>query len=272
MIPIDIEALLTWAWTIELPKANAATEPVEIRTAAPSTWSLEQRRATSGAGGMGAMLADAGDLDFRNRFGVTPDHGARRGPHPDAVALWGAVRALDDIDFVFPAGWSPYDDMGDAVVSIEGVEALRNGLERIAVRLGDERIARRRLARQLVERHAVLGTAPDWRADAPVRKYVRGSGGGGHPAWFRKVTLLDKGGKPYEVEQDGYNKTRQRPYPGAYRKTFLDPDPTPAIVRRAEYQLWHMALGTLAADVDGRLTGHRLLAWSRPVAPWSPCH
>jgi hypothetical protein len=268
MIPIDIEALLTWAWTIELPKANAATEPVEIRTRADTTWGVERRPIGVG-GGFAAMQADLDDLDFRNRFGVTPDRGARVGPHPDAVTVHAAVRALDWTDFVFPAGWSPYADMGDDLGD-EGVDALRRGLDRVTVRVGDEQVARRRLARQLVERHAVLGTAPDWRADVPVRKYVRGPAGGGHPAWFRKVTLYDKGGKPYEVEQDGFDARRRRPYPDAYRKTFLDPDPVFAVVLRAEYQLWRMALHAIRDEVGGALTAHRLVASARADAPWVP--
>ena len=95
-----------------MPKANGATEPVEIRTAALSTWSIEQRHAVSGAGGMGAMLADVEDPDFRNRFGVTLDHGApgraasRRRDH-----MGGGAGALDNTDFVFAAGGSPDGDM-----------------------------------------------------------------------------------------------------------------------------------------------------------------
>jgi hypothetical protein len=113
----------------------------------------------------------------------------------------------------------------------------------------------------------VLGTAPDWRAAVPLRKYVLAAKGS-HPAWFRKTTITTKTGEPYEVETDGFNPKSRRPYPDAYRKTFLDPDPVFAVVARAEWQLWHMALVTVAADIANRLTGHRLLPCAADPAPW----
>lgn len=268
MITIDVEALLHWAWTIELPKATPATEPV---TVAPSTWSSEEARRRGGWSMQPAMV-DVDDPDFRNRFGVTPDRGARTGPHPDAVTLWEAVKALDETDFVFPDGWSPYGDFNAAGgdLGAEGEAALVKGLERVTFTTGDgTRIAKSRLTRQIVERRAILGGCPEWRFDVPERRHVLAAHGQ-HPAWFRMVTLLDKGGKPYLAEVDGFNPRSRRPHADAYRKTFLDPDPIFAVVARAEYQLWRMALDTIVGDVGGRLTAHRLASCRLSFTPWQP--
>lgn len=254
---MDIEALLRWAYLDELPK-DQPDRPLSLGMA--GGWD-----AVSAFGEHMPLTVDDG---VRNRFGLVPDFSAAAGPHPDAVRVAAAVRALDDLDLAIPDDWCPFADLGD----MDG-EAARLAAEALGRITHLDAAGVRRLKtspRRLIEMHAILGGAPDWQAEAPVRKDVLGPNG--KPVWAMRRTVLvdtvDGKGKWVEMEVDGYNARRGRPYPEAYRKTYLDPCPVPAAVSRAEYEVWHAALGVLAVDLDGALADFAVRPTPRVARPW----
>ncbi|HUO55085.1 MAG TPA: hypothetical protein VMU18_10105, partial [Rhodoblastus sp.] len=121
----------------------------------------------------------------------------------------------------------------------------------------------RRTPRRLVVRHALLGGAPEWRIDPPEvvvdpRWYVR--------EVIRVGTLT--GFMEQEIEADGFDKVRRVPKPGAYRKTFLEPDPRDGVVSRAEYEVWRAALDVLFEDLRGTLSAFDVQPCGLPMRPW----
>lgn len=255
---IDIEHLVRWAYLDELPKVAAQPD----RLSGPQM--------VSG----GAVLARLSVLHtlvqeqgIANRYGVLPllDK-SPDGPHPDALAVASAVEALADFQVELPEGWNPLADMGD--LGAEGLDAVRRGLDRLAPPdAAGARKVRHPLSR-LVVRQAVLGSAPAWEAEAPTRRMVCSNG---KPRWFRRIVQTTAGAfGPIEqtIELDGFNSARQRPYPGAYRKFELDPDPMMSVVERGEHELWVSALAVLADLLTEGLSAHIALPPARPARPW----
>jgi hypothetical protein len=124
----------------------------------------------------------------------------------------------------------------------------------------------------IVVKYAVLGGAPDWELERTRLEVERHDNG--RPKWFRLVMRWegDVGGNPelgswHDVEGDGFNAKARRPYPEAYRICRLEPDPTPAIQGRIEYELWRSALDWLVVETEG-LTEVRLQASPRALRPW----
>jgi len=250
--PIEIEKLLAWTFREELPKAGAARALTGIGFG-------RAHRAVEKFGEYLTLI----DCDGINRFGVVSDLMAMEEPDPDAIAVFEAVTALDEIEVELPEGWNPLADM-------EGIEAelpalLARALDKVTV--VDASGARRMKVGPgaLVTRHAILGDAPCWQAEQPERKVVLN--GRGAPAWFRSITVETSDG-PMRQEVDGFDPKGRRPFAGAYRKTFLDPDPLPAALARAEYEVWHSALDYLAAVLDGTLERFDALPSQRPARPW----
>ncbi|MEW6256900.1 MAG: hypothetical protein AB1592_13175 [Pseudomonadota bacterium] len=255
---IDIEHLVRWAYRDELPKV--AARPKRL-----------------GPGGMvsgAAVLAKLQELntlvqepDIANRYGVLPllEDGPDE-PHPDAICVAEAVEDLTGLDMEMPEGWNPLADMGD--LGAEGIDAVRRGLDRLAPMAGTGKRSIRQSLSRLVIRQAVLGAAPSWEAEMPTRRMICA---GGKPKWFRRVVQITQGAfGPVEqsIEIDGFNVARQRPFPGAYRKFELHPDPMMVVTERGEYELWVSALRVLTVILDGKLAAHVPLPPARPVRPW----
>lgn len=248
---IDVEEALRWAYRDELPKApRTGAGPMGVGEG----WSA--------MAAFGQYLTDIDDQ--RNGFGCVPDFTATTGPHPDAVAIFDVVQALDTIGPVdMPEDWAPIPDLGE--LGPAGADVVQRGLEKLISVDADGNERLRKTPRQLVEFHAMVGGRPEWVGDKPVRRLVMEHG---KPKWFRKVEIQCPGGHPYEIEVDGRDPRRKRPFPDAYRKEYLDPDPAEVVYDRALYQVWHAALGVVAADLAGRLQDMRLIGPAAPAEPW----
>lgn len=256
MKTITIEALLRWAYCEELPKAETAT--VEIGTAVMgSSWDAVAQQ--------GVLLCETVSDGRINSYGVVPVlawYGQE--PHEDAFAVHRAVGELASLDLDVPEGWAPLAGLG--LSEEEQDEALRRAMPRLASQndAGVWRLCGK--PAELLRRHAILGGAPHWEAEAPTARFVTVQG---KPAWFRKVSQTIRG-KVHWIEVDGYNKRSGRPYADAYRKTVLDPDPAQAAIDRAEYEVWHASLAYLAEVLSepGLLSAHRVLPPAAPARPW----
>jgi hypothetical protein len=245
---IGIEALLRWAYSEELPKVSAGGAlsflPAGFVTA--------------------SFAAEAGENVRVNRFGVVPDFSAPCGPHADALAIAGVVKSLDEFELAIPDGWDPFADLGE--MGGHRAAAIADVLARLTVIGLDGRRRLKTKPSRLIMRHAILGGCPDWRAEKPEVKFVCAANG--KPRWYVRQTVLDVSGIPFEVEADGYSKSAKRPVAGAYRKTYLDPDPVEAGVKRGEYEIWRAALDLLVGVLDGQLEANQALPCARPQRPW----
>jgi hypothetical protein len=253
---IDIEKLVSWAYRDELPKAV-------------------------GGGGIAPVVAGGWDaiaryselltmIDRTNAYGVVPTFALDdSGPHVDALAVHRAVVALDGFDLDLPNDWSPMDELG--AFGDLGAQAVAVALDRLTRVTGDGRRVLRKGAGALVRHHAIMGGCPDWQCDAPEMREIRGPNGG--PLWFRrKVERYDDAfGNSVEhsyEDADGWDKYKKRAKRGAYRKFCLAPDPVPALVARADYEVWHAALAMLVEDLAGALKAHEVRDTIRPARPW----
>lgn len=253
---IDIEALLAWAYRDELPKA-AASDHCALGPAAP-------RSGWQGVSSYGALLARVAC----NAYGVIPfDQGGE--PCADAVRVAAAVASLDACALELPDDWSPLADLGD--LGPEGAACCVRALDRVS--LIDRDGARRLKAspRRFVEKHAILGGCPDWRAETPALEPVRDIDTG-RALWFVKRRFSSDGafgevGEEVEMVVS-VNSSTSRPPADAYRKFRLEPDPTDAAVARAEYEVWRAALDVLVADLDGALERFDVLPSPRAWRPW----
>lgn len=255
MKTVTIEALLRWAYCEELPKAQP--EGGGIAVAMGGGWDAVSR--------FGELLCETVGDGRVSRYGVVPvSTWFGQEPHPDALAVHHAVGEIASLDLDVPEGWTPLAGLG--LADDEQAEALRRAMPRIAVR-NDAGVWRLRgKPAELLRRHAILGGAPHWQAEVPKARFVMAHG---KPAWFRKVSQTIRG-KVHWFEVDGYNKRSGRPWPDAYRKTVLEPDPALAAIDRAEYEVWYAALTYLAEVLaePGTLTAHRVLPPEAVARPW----
>lgn len=275
MKTIGIEALLRWAYCEELPKAPSQSMGL-IAPGFGGAWGGIER--------YGELLTVV-DAPV-NVYGVVPDFTAARGPHPDALAVHDLLDTLDGAVVRLPEPWEPLVDLvrPGGLTEGEAAAAAARALARVTVIDADgDRLWREGLT-ALVRRHAVLGSRPDWRAEAPERSVVLGANG--KPRWFRRSSVWSGAvdadgnavadlGRWHEVELDGFDARRREPYPDAYTKTVLDPDPAADAEARAEWEVWRSAVATLAAEIatpapDGlaRLISHRVAPFAESARPW----
>jgi hypothetical protein len=237
---MTIEDAVRWAYRDELPKS---------RQRAPEEMGRGFGNASTGTN----IAADWWTLPD-NIYGVVVDPSKWDDPHPDAIAIHQAVMALDELPVIYPEeeasvrGWVGMD--------LHGHE-LRCAAEVF-------RVVRRRKPSELVHLVALLGL-PDMIVDPVECHFV--SGAKGRPKWFRQV-LVSVDGELVEQEVDGYDHKRHRPYPNAYRKTYLEPDPVPSLIGRAKSEIWRSAMDVLFEDLDGMLTSLHLERCSLPALPW----
>lgn len=254
---LTIEQALQWAYRQELPKARVDGSHNEGRVA--SAWDRLSRYAEYGT-----------EIDV-NPYGVLHDGAAIGAPHPDALKIAAAVDALEGMVLQLPDDWQPFRDMGE--LGELGEAARIRALDQVSV-VADGLRQLKTEPRRLILRFAMLRDVPDWCAERPKICFVAGANGKGKPKWFRLAKkLVEEGGRRVyrEVEVDGYDAKGGRPHPDAYRKTFLDPDPTDAATWRAEWQVYVTALELLVIELEGELesidvrpSGHSLTPWEAP--------
>jgi hypothetical protein len=116
-----------------------------------------------------------------------------------------------------------------------------------------------------IVRTAAILSPPDGSMETPVLRPVQAFG---KDRWFRRVFVETEAGG-FEAEVDGRDRKTRRPYPDAYRKYVLDPDPVDALVARARYQVWRSAMDLLHATLAGTLEGIELSTCRAPWAPWA---
>lgn len=245
---IEINALLAWVYREEMPKLEAFEndrrlwwDDISVPSASP--WEAISRLAV-----LGCRV---------DTTGPAPDDGPLVYPDPDALIVNKAVLGLDGAEISRPEDWSA---LGDCIglTDEERADAHSRGWT-IAMPKGDRLAA-------LVMRRAITGRVPSWRDHGSIyRRKVCGANG--KPAWFRVVNVGEPGRPCIPREVDGYNRSRQRPYKGAYQKHYLDPCPSLLIAERIEYQLWALALHRLADDLRGRLAAFKPTC-TVPLWPW----
>lgn len=245
MKTMTIEALLAWAFTAELCKIDDGRTGAAMRSSFASV---------SAYGELMAMIDRT-----PNPYGVIPIVGDAE-PHPDAVKIGDEVRALAARGFEIPDGWQPFPEWTDEHGLIAAEVARVAG----EVRLKGDRLAGRHVV-ALVTTAAILGRGPDWEASEPKVKMVEANG---KPLWFVKRKSKDAFGRVYEFEADGYDRRKQRPLKGAYRKHELSGPIRGAILSRLDWELWQSALKFLAYMLDGRLESHRIAPFVPDRQPW----
>jgi hypothetical protein len=252
---LSIEKLLLWAFRDELPKEQATTSFLRPDTFTNPAMAISKVR------DLGTTVDEP---DVRNRFGMVPDFTAQESPHPDAIAVYHAVRRLSELQLALPDDWNPLTDMGD--LGPDGPAAIAAALRRLSITdiNGVRHLRDGHAPTYLVPRSAILGP-PDWQCEKPVRKTEKLHDG--RIRYFVMQNIVTEQGS-FEIEVDGFDYGKNRAKPGAYKKTFLDPSPEDAAVARGEYEIWHAALGVLAEELAGRLEDHDVIASDRPARPW----
>lgn len=258
--PADIEEVVAWAYREELPKQPR--RPTDLGDLKPG-WSAVSR--------FGELLTEIDGGDMRNQFGVTPDFAAKDTPHDDALLIAAALEELGDVAVEVPAGWWPFgdfalpEDWGDI-----GRQVVADALARHCTPGPNGGLFAKNRPATMVRRFAILGSCPVWEAEAPV--YQRVKGANGKPRWFimRQVPVQVEGKivAYNDVEMDGWNGTRRRPWPGAYHKWELAPSPFEAACDRLDYEVWHAGLRALADRMVGRLDSWLITGPSRAPRPW----
>lgn len=235
---MTIEEALRWAYREELPKQGPALR--RIGPAAP-------RSSMVGVTTLGTKIDT-------NGWGVIPFTVATDDPSPDAVKLVLAAESLDALEVVRPAGWNPIAEFGD--LGPLGAAAVAKAFAAETVVRADGKRKFKAKMYDLMLRFAYRGDRDSWRIDEPPR--LAPVCENGTPKWFRiEGRWVDRGryadqnlGHWSEVEVSGFNSKSRRPYPDAYRKYTLEPDPHLAIVARMEWQVWRSAIDLLAEDVE----------------------
>jgi hypothetical protein len=248
MKKITIEKLLHWAFREELPKIGAGT--VSVPGFSPTDVLA------------GLIELGTGIDKSPNGFGVISGYVYEGEPHPDAILVGEAVRAIGDgrgIDI--DAGWAPFPEWDDPhgliAAAVERVRQRENG------RSG--RTSARSVAAMMMG-IVMVGREPDWHADEPKTAMILKNG---KPAWFVKSACKDSFGRDHLVEEDGYDKRKQRPKAGAYRKYRLTENIEGAILDRMEWQLWQSALVALHQKLSAGLQAHMLLPSEPNYHPWA---
>lgn len=252
---ISIDAFIRWAWADEWPKAQP-----DMR----------------GPAGFSPAWDRIGDwrVGGVNRFGVSSILDCDRPVHPDAVRLFDALAALDRCEIALPDDWNPMADLaatprdGASPRDVENA-CLAARARALAGVSAIDRNGRRRMKgapRALLLKCAALKAPPAWEAE-PFE--VRAMRRNGKPLWFVREQRTDSYGLPYEAVVDGYDHRRGRPKPGAWRQWECAPDPVPALMGRAEYEIWRSSLAMLTEELAGMgLTAHRVVMVDAPERPW----
>lgn len=250
MKKIGIEELLTWAFTQELPKFGTSEA---LGPSFSQAWSMMIEVAALGT------LVDRSP----NSFGVIPTCLFEGDPHPDAIIVGEAVKALGDRNFEVSAEWNPVPEWEDEHGLIK--EAVRAVVDGVVVgrtaRLNGRHVV------TLVACSAALKRGPDWKiGKAPATVIFKRNGK--DPAWFVLNKGKDSFGRTIEREVDGFDYKKRKPRPGAYNKFKLDGSVRGAVLSRLDWQIWQSALEELHMSLEGRLSEHDLLPFTPDRQPW----
>jgi hypothetical protein len=254
MKKVTIEQLLTWAFTQELCKVGAPMADAG-GLGYSQAWSI-----TSDMAVLGTIIDRS-----PNVYGVIPDFiSASSDPHPDAVKVGNAVRAMDEFDsFGYSSNgvWNPFPEWSDE----QGLIAAEVARVDEELHLKGERLTGRHIVNMVI-RHSILGHGPDWTADEPKVRMVMKAG---KPAWFVSKKARDAFNRPFTFETDGFDKRKGRPAKGAYRKYELSAPIRGAIISRMDWQLWQDALHHLHSRLYGRLQANDLQPFVPDMQPWA---
>ncbi|TGQ69529.1 hypothetical protein EN829_014970 [Mesorhizobium sp. M00.F.Ca.ET.186.01.1.1] len=257
-----VESVIAWAWREELPKVPRRMDgPMQMA----GGWDKAGRFAEM------LSLVDAFGV---NQYGAVPDFSADSWPCEDAQVIGDAVMALDGYALELPEDWRPAPEL-DRFGGL-GAKAVSEAWRRMTHEDGQGRVMLRLKPSELVIRRAVMG----WDADGMKLEDVSQGFevyGNGQEKWFVAKTVDTIVGAnpdgsdrtvPQTVELNGWNSKSRRPYPDAYRKPLLDPDPVDAIIARAEHEIWLSALAMVFEDVAHRMQDVVMLPSAIPAAPW----
>jgi hypothetical protein len=253
---------LKWAWGDELPKVQSGG------------MGGEHRQLTAGSAWQ-AILAygETGSIIDRqpNRYGCIP-FDVVGWPHADALLIAAAVEELAECAVDVPEGWHPMPELA-AIDEPLAAKAVSDALIKATVADADGAVHFRARPDVLIVRHAILGLVPDWRLwETPVKQFETWPGG--RHRWFvRREVRTVVGDGPLgiavqTVETEGWSARLRRPVAGAYRKAHFVPDPVPAMVARAEYEIFSAAMCMLYDQLADRLETIDLVPVDWPVQPW----
>lgn len=257
-----VETVVAWAWREELPKAPKAGQgPME----AASAW---------GSVGRFGELLSLVDAFGVNAFGAVPDFSAESWPCPDARIIGEAVMDLDNYILELPEDWRPAPEL-DRFGGL-GAKAVADAWRRMT-RMDSNGFQTLRLKpSELIIRRAVMGVDVDAMMITHVTEEFE-KGKNGRDQWMvRRPVQTVVGTNPdgsdrvalEMVEFDGYSASLNRPVAGAYRKSFLDPDPVNAIIARAEHEIWVSAMSMVFDAVASRLTEVAMTPSQVARMPW----
>lgn len=258
---IPADAAVEWAFCHELPKAPpgmAGSAPV--RTAYGSILDY---------GELGTVI----DRDSVNRWGCIADLSADALPAADAVTIGEAVLAMAGEAIAMPEDWRPAPELER--FGALGERAIAEALRRMTVTGRDGGMALRLSVSDLVVSRAILPVDPEQMAMDDIEEDCERHADG-RPKWFVKQDVWTVVGANPDgsdrtvretIDAPGTNKWGDQK-PGAFKRSFLDPDPVPSIIARAEHEIWHSALTVLAGDLDGRMENFVVLPPLFSARPW----
>ncbi|MFC5036805.1 hypothetical protein ACFPFT_08685 [Tianweitania sediminis] len=257
-----VEAVLAWAYRDELPKApKIAAGPRDILGGWNKTSQWEE-------------YLSLVELHGVNEYGCVPDFSAQAWPCADAKLIADAVHTLNDCDLQMPEGWNPAPEL-DAFGGL-GAKAISTAWRRMTLQDGSGHARLRVKPSDLIIRRAVMGYNLDsLRLDHVTCEVERT---GRRERYFLQklmhvVVGQDSKGqditRPEMVEVEGWSARQRRPLPGAYTKSYLDPDPVATIMERAEHEIWVAAMGLLHDAVAHQLQDIIMLPSTVPAEPWA---
>lgn len=230
---IDIEQLLRWAYREELPK-----------------------RAWIDSLGLGNSFGDASVLGTRISDGMVQPYAEMIGAGiaDDALKVEEAVNDLAGIRL----------EVTDPLVLVADMPEL---VEEALGALNGHTL----LLHGLVARFAQLSDRPGFECERPKREIVKDTRSGA-PLWFvtKKVRCRAGAERFFETrEVDGYDRTAQRPMPGAYRKyQWGEPGVRAVVDLRYDYLAWALALKKLSESLVSALSKFSLEVIDRVSLPW----
>lgn len=151
--PVDLRALLKWAYFDELPKA-------EIRRAKPLH---EFRERWASVADFGDYMASA-ERRSCNLWGYSQRLDRWGEPHEDALAVQRAVNKLDSQIAGLPEKWDPFSDFPDS--GLEGADMRAQVYSMIKVNNRKGRLKLRFKPSALVFNYTILGGCPAWEVKA----------------------------------------------------------------------------------------------------------
>jgi hypothetical protein len=236
---IDIEKLLHWAMREELPKGQAISA---------SSWDIVSQYAALGVrvdvsrGGGDGLGFLAGD------------------PHPDAIIVADAVRALGED--------AHFEDRVEVLMLFGDLAAIAGG----AV---DAIMSATFNPKAIVISKATQGSRPRWEFEMPVacQMFFEARNSRDELRTYPIVHGTDAGGDVVMMKK---NRGRAFKRDGEYDLAltprspleWCDPSPLTIADARAEYIAWYLALVTLANRLRGKLADHEPAHPSAPMMPW----